>query len=150
MGTIRSTGSLFSGSVDTLQCYREDRSRAPYAIAQLWKRKGRRRRRPSSQGLNSYWTTHSMLEPALIALGFNPCPKLGGGVTCGRLGGGGMSRGGRLRLLENAACPTPTSCSTPPAMNAIAPSATVTYTPGASEFGGDFWPGGVGAIWTAV
>jgi len=34
--------------------------------------------------LNGYWTTHSMLEPALIALGLNPCPKLGGGVTCGR------------------------------------------------------------------
>ena len=83
-----------------------------------------------------------MLEPALMLVGFSACPKLGGGVTCGRFGGGGMSLGGRLMLLEKAACPTPTACSTPPAMNAISPSATVTYTPGGGRFGGALWPGG--------
>jgi len=41
-----------------------------------------------------------MFEPALIEVGFSACQKLGGGVTCGRFGGGGMIFGGWLMLLE--------------------------------------------------
>src|SRR5438034_621799 len=68
---------------------------------------------PQCSGSRSYWTTHSMFEPALMLLVFSVCPKVGGGVTCGRFGGGGTSLGGRLTLLEKPTCPTPTSCSTP-------------------------------------
>jgi hypothetical protein len=38
-------------------------------------------RRASSLACPSYWTMHSMLEPALIDVGFRDCPKPGGGVT---------------------------------------------------------------------
>src|SRR5882762_10527575 len=82
-----------------------------------------------------------MFEPALMLLVFSACPKVGGAVTCGRFGGGGTSLGGRLILPEKPTCPTPTSCSTPPEMSAICPSATVTYTPGGGRSGGALCPG---------
>src|SRR5439155_8442074 len=85
-------------------------------------------------GSRPYWTTHSKFEPALMLLVLSVCPKVGGGVTCGRFGGGGTSLGGRLTLLEKPTCPIPTSCSTPPETSAICPSATVTYTPGGGRF----------------